>query len=96
MSPLADRQPIDRDIECIRTGLDRLERGQDIGGSPDFERGHSKAERASRRLNLIQFLHNGGIADIDEDRQSAEGWDGLAQKFESLRSDLSVAGLTSL
>ena len=96
MSPLADRQPIDRDIECIRTALDRLERGQDIGGSPDFERGHSKAERASRRLNLIQFLHNGGIADIDEDRQSAEamGWPRAKVRVASKRPQRS--GLTSL
>src|SRR5262245_709885 len=90
MNLLVDRHPIDRDIECVRTVLDRLERGQDILGLPDFERGHGEAEYASRRLNLVQLLHNGGIADIDEDRQSAERWDSLAQKFESLGSDFSV------
>src|SRR5262245_31171332 len=90
MNLLVDRHPIDRDIECVRTVLDRLDRGQDIFGLPDFERGHGEAEYASRRLNLVQLLHNGGIADIDEDRQSAERWDSLAQKFESLGSDFSV------
>jgi hypothetical protein len=51
--PLADHQPVDRDRECIRTARDRLERGRDIAGSPDFEWDHSKAKRASRQLESL-------------------------------------------
>jgi hypothetical protein len=54
----------------------------------DFERSGLEAQLPGRRLNLAHLRLDGGIADIADDRQSAQTGDELAQKFELLRTKI--------
>src|SRR5262249_1202198 len=83
---------IQTDIKGIRAALERVERGRDILGSPDFWRGDFKAERAGRCLNPTRFQHGEAISDIAHNRQTAETKDNLAQKLEAVGSK--IGGLT--
>jgi hypothetical protein len=62
--------------------------GRNVLGSPDFEGGDIEAKPARRRLNLIQLLHSGGIANVGHDRQPAEIGHNLAQQCEPLASKI--------
>src|SRR5262249_6395251 len=88
--PVEKSERVDTDVKCFRTAFDLLKSTRDVLGSPNFERGNFETERTFRRLNLPQFQHGGGIADIGHDRQPAEIRNNLAQKFESLTSKISV------
>jgi hypothetical protein len=68
----------------VRAAFERLKGRRDILGSPDFPRGDPEAECAGRCRNLIHLQHEGGIADIGHDRQSAQAGDNFAQKSKSL------------
>ena len=62
-------------------------RGRDILRSPDFQCNGFEAELAGRCLNLAHLQRGGGIADIGDDRQSAQTGDNLAQEFDPLASE---------
>ena len=61
----------------VHTARERVEGGADIFGSPNFGGDGFDAERAGCGLNLAHVQHGGGIADIGQDRQSAESGDDL-------------------
>ena len=61
--------------KCARAALERLERGGNILGSPDFKSGDFKAEGEGRGLNLAHFQHGVSKSDIGHDRQTAETGD---------------------
>src|SRR5262249_16830920 len=72
---------IDHDVNCVRLGFKRLEGGSDILRSPDFEWRDVEAERASRGLNLAHLQHALSKTNINNDCQTAESGDNLAQKL---------------
>ena len=62
---------IDRNVKCIRLGLDRLEGRTEILHPPDFEWRDFDAERASRGLGLAHLQHGLRIAHIEDNCQPA-------------------------
>src|SRR5215472_11526132 len=68
--------------------LESRERGREILGSPDFERGDVEAEGLGRCLNLAHLQDGGGRAGIDHNGQSAQTGHNLAQQSESLASKI--------
>jgi len=66
--------------KCIRAALERLEGGGDILGSPDFKFGDFNGEGAGRGLNLAHSAHGVGIANVGQDRQTAETRESLASR----------------
>src|SRR5262249_2057861 len=80
------------DIKGLRAAIERLERGRDIFGAPNFECHDIEAERAGGRLNLVHLQCGDGITDIRQAGQPAQTWDNLAQEFESLASKIGCQG----
>jgi hypothetical protein len=69
---------IRRDQKSIPRPFDGLEGGGDILGSPDFKFGEFNGEGAGRGLNLAHSAHGVGIANVGQDRQTAETRENLA------------------
>src|SRR5262249_25826786 len=89
-SPVGQYERVASDIKGLRAAIERLERGRDIFGAPNFECRDIEAERAGRRLNLVHLQCGNGITDIRQAGQPAETGDDLAQEFESLASKIGV------
>ena len=70
--------------KCISAALECVEGVRDIVNLPDLRYCDLEAQRTGRSLNLVQFQHNGGIADIGDNRQAAETGNNLAQELEFL------------
>ena len=47
-----------------------------------------KAERARGGPNLVHFQHGGGVADIDQDRQTAKTGNDFAQEFDTFAATI--------
>ena len=60
------------DIKRVRPALERVDRGRDILGSPDFRCDDIEAELAGRCRNLAHLLNGAGKTDIGQDRKSAD------------------------
>src|SRR6516165_606628 len=68
--------------------LERLERGCNILGSPDFEWRDFDAKPASHGLNLGHLQHALGKVSISYDCQPAEPGENLTQEFETLAGNI--------
>ena len=75
---------IAHNVKCVRLCLERLERGCNILGSPDFEWRDIDAEPAGHGLNLAYLQRSLGVPGISYDCQPAEPRENLTQKFETL------------
>jgi hypothetical protein len=68
---VGDHELIDRNVKCIRLGLDRLEGRTEILHPSDFEWRDFDAERASRGLGLAHLQHGLRITPIEDNCQPA-------------------------
>src|SRR5262249_37986861 len=75
---------IAHNVKCVRLCLERLERGCNILGSPDFERHHLDAETASHGLNLGHLQHALGKVSISDDCQPTEPGENLRKSSRRL------------
>jgi hypothetical protein len=80
---IRNNELIDRDVKCVRSGLEGLERGRDILGTLDYEWRDFQTEHACRGLGLAHFKHGLGIANIEHDCQPVQLRDNLTQEFYS-------------
>src|SRR6266436_4952621 len=60
-NPVGDHERVASDIKGLRAALERLERGSDIFGAPNFECDDIEAERLGRRLNLAHLHSADGL-----------------------------------
>ena len=72
---------IDRDIKCVRSGLEPLKGGSDILSSLDHERRDFQSEHPCRGLGLAHLKHGLSIANIEHDRQPMQLRDKLTREF---------------
>src|SRR5690349_10943792 len=75
-------------IHCLGLPLKRSEAGWNVCGLPNFEYEHLNAECTSHRANFVHLQEGGGIANISQDRQTAETRDHLAKEFESFSGNI--------
>src|SRR5262249_18464032 len=75
-------------VKCVRLCLERLERGCNILGSPDFEQHDLDAETASDGLNLGHLQRALGKVSISDDCQPAQPGENLTQEFETLAGNI--------
>src|SRR5262245_303513 len=68
---IGDHELIDRNVQCIRPGLESLEGGTEIPHPPNFDWRDFDAERASRGLGLAHLQHGLSITHVEDDCQPA-------------------------
>ena len=71
-------------VQRLRAALERLEGRRNVRSAPYFEHLEVKADFTRCGLNLRYLQDRAGIADIADDRQSAQIGERLAQDLESL------------
>src|SRR5262249_32874999 len=94
-STVGVNERIAHDVKCVRLSLERLERGCNILGSPDFERRDLNAETASHGVNLGHLQHALGKVSISYVCQPAKPGENLTQEFETLAGNIGRLGRQS-
>ena len=85
---VATHETVNADIKRLAAALNSIEGGRDVARAPDLEGVDIETERAGCRLNLGQLQYGERVADIAQDRETAQARNNLAQELDSLAGKL--------
>jgi hypothetical protein len=78
---VGNHELIDRNIECVRSGLEPLKGGSDILCPLDYEWHDFETEHACRSLGLAHLEHRLGIANVEYNCQPVQLRDKLTREL---------------
>ena len=85
---VGNNELIDRNIKCVRSGLEPLKGGSNILGPLDHEWRDFETEHACRGLGLAHLEHGLDIANVEHNGQSVQLRDKFTREFQSLAGEL--------